>query len=341
MVGSSREDRLLVPLSALGVILFSVIYGYQQERLFGQEYGEGDDSEFFKGYAFVSNIQCAINIFWALAQWRVQGGRSDIPWHIHLATSASYLAASILTSRSLKYVTFITQVLAKSCKPLPIFFMNMMFHKRRYSGPRIAAIVFLVGGLILYQVYEPPSGSQSPEQEQTKNHMIGVGLLTLALMCDGITGTLQEHMRSSYHAISYVMMFYLNLYATILATILNYTSGELVESLRFIDRHPEILNNLWVCAFCSLSTQICVFIVLQKSGPLSLAMITSVRKAISITVSAIAYDHAVLGVQGLGIILSFIGAGLEALVLIGHVKDHSAIMNKSSATYQPLPLHKV
>ena len=122
-----------------------------------------------------------------LALW-LQG---QAPARVHarqfMAIAASSKLATFLTWRALRYVNFPTQVLAKSCKALPIMAVNRCAGKR-HSWMQYTQVSLITAGVVMFMFYR----EGMDDKEQQANTLQGAALLLIALGFDGLTGHLED-----------------------------------------------------------------------------------------------------------------------------------------------------
>ncbi|XP_053068694.1 solute carrier family 35 member B1 isoform X3 [Acinonyx jubatus] len=135
-------DRLRLPLCFLGVFVCYFYYGILQEKITRGKYGEGAKPETFTFALTLVFIQCVINAVFAkiLIQFfdtaRVDRTRS---W-LYAACSVSYLGAMVSSNSALQFVNYPTQVLGKSCKPIPVTVSDPGRTDRRFPGPHAGSL---------------------------------------------------------------------------------------------------------------------------------------------------------------------------------------------------------
>ena len=85
-------------------------------------------------------------------------------------------------------------------------------------------------------------------------------LLLLSLTCDGLTGAIQERMKSDHKTKSGHMMTNMNMWSFLMLGVTLLITGELLEFINFVSRHPDILWQLAsVCIAMSLGQVIQLF----------------------------------------------------------------------------------
>ncbi|KAM3822008.1 solute carrier family 35 member B1 isoform 2-T2 [Vipera latastei] len=207
------SERLRLPLCCLGVFVCYFWYGVLQETITRGKYGEGAKQEKFRYALSLVFIQCVINAIFAklMIQFfdavKVDRTRN---W-LYAACSLSYLGAMVSSNSALQFVNYPTQVLGKSCKPIPVMLLGVTVLRKKYPLSKYFCVLLIVTGVALF-MYKPKNvGSVGDE------HVFGYGelLLLLSLTLDGLTGVSQDHMRAHYQTGSNHMMLNVNLCSTL------------------------------------------------------------------------------------------------------------------------------
>nr|XP_002748491.4 solute carrier family 35 member B1 [Callithrix jacchus] len=302
-------DRLRLPLCFLGVFVCYFYYGILQEKITRGKYGEGAKQETFTFALTLVFIQCVINAVFAkiLIQFfdtaRVDRTRS---W-LYAACSISYLGAMVSSNSALQFVNYPTQVLGKSCKPIPVMLLGVTLLKKKYPLAKYLCVLLIVAGVALF-MYKPKSVAGIEE------HIAGYGelLLLLSLTLDGLTGVSQDHMRAHYQTGSNHMMLNINLWSTLLLGVGILFTGELWEFLSFAERYPAIIYNILLFGLTSALGQSFIFMTVVYFGPLTCSIITTTRKFFTILASVILFANPISPMQWVGTVLVFLGLGLDA-----------------------------
>ncbi|XP_051496357.1 solute carrier family 35 member B1 isoform X2 [Apus apus] len=283
--GAALPERLRLPVCFLGVFACYFYYGILQESITRGRYGEGAKQEKFRYALTLVFIQCVINAAFAKLLIRcLEPAKADRTrsW-LYAACSLSYLGAMVSSNSALQFVSYPTQVLGKSCKPIP------------------------VAGVALF-LYKPKKGAGS------EDHVFGYGelLLLLSLTLDGLTGVSQDHMRAHYQTGSNHMMLNVNLWSTLFLGAGILFTGELWEFLSFTERYPSIIYNILLFGLTSALGQSFIFMTVVYFGPLTCSIITTTRKFFTILASVVLFANPISSMQWVGTILVFLGLGLDA-----------------------------
>ena len=109
---------------------------------------------------------------------------------------------------------------------------------------------------------------------------LGVGelLLLISLTCDGLTGAVQERMKLEHATKSGHMMAAMNKWSCCYLALALIGTGEGLEFIGFIQRHPGIIWQLATFSVASALGQFFIFMCVSEFGPLPCSIITTTRK---------------------------------------------------------------
>ncbi|NXC23738.1 S35B1 protein, partial [Campylorhamphus procurvoides] len=302
-------ERLRLPVCCLGVFACYFYYGILQESITRGRYGEGAQQEQFRFALTLVFIQCVLNAAFAKLLIRfVDTARVDRTrsW-LYGACSLSYLGAMVSSNSALQFVSYPTQVLGKSCKPIPVMLLGVTLLRKKYPPAKYLCVLLIVAGVALF-LYKPKKGAG------TDDHVFGYGelLLLLSLTLDGLTGVSQDHMRNHYQTGSNHMMLNVNLWSTLFLGAGILFTGELWEFLSFTERYPSIIYNILLFGLTSALGQSFIFMTVVYFGPLTCSIITTTRKFFTILASVVLFANPISSMQWVGTILVFLGLGLDA-----------------------------
>lgn len=130
----------------------------------------------------------------------------------YAVSALTYVLAMVSSNMALRWVPYPTQVVGKSAKPIPVMILGVLIGRKSYSWIRYGCVVTIVLGVILFMYKE---GKANPALANEKTGL-GEILLILSLSMDGLTGAVQERMRSSSAPSGQQMMFSMNFWSTLM-----------------------------------------------------------------------------------------------------------------------------
>ncbi|KAI9862681.1 MAG: UDP-galactose transporter [Trichoglossum hirsutum] len=263
--------------------------------------------------------------------------------HLPHVPPASLLPALLLVSltsslaspfgyASLKHIDYLTFILAKSCKLLPVMALHVTVFRTRYPLYKYAVVAAVTAGVAVFTLYHPSSrkGKKTGAAAE-RNSAWGLFLLSINLLLDGLTNSTQDHIFKTHRYFSGPqMMCVQNLLATLftssyllLAPALGATSlgtwlgidagNEFGDALRFIGRHPRVGWDVLGFAACGAVGQVFIFYTLSHFSSLLLVTVTVTRKMLTMILSVLWFGHRLSPMQWLGVGLVFGGVGAEGV----------------------------
>ncbi|CAB4063822.1 SLC35B1 [Lepeophtheirus salmonis] len=275
-MNDSGKKNLKFLSCVFGIFGFYFLYGILQERITRVNYG---DERFTYIFALIF-VQCIFNLFYAIFVSK-----------FFFKTTFTYLTAMVASNKALAWVNYPTQVIGKSCKPIPVMILGVLIGGKRYPLKKYFFILLVVIGIVLFMYKD--QGKASSEKDDAFSLGIGELLLILSLTCDGLTGAVQERLKSTYRTSSTAMMMNMNLW-----------------SIRHPDFMPQLLS--FFC-FASALGQLFIYICVADFGPLPCSIITTTRKFFTVLGSVIFFGNSLISRQWIGTLFVFTGLILDGI----------------------------
>ncbi|OAX78021.1 hypothetical protein ACJ72_07675 [Emergomyces africanus] len=254
--------------------------------------------------------------------------------------SVSSSLASPFGYASLGHIDYLTFILAKSCKLLPVMFLHLAIFRKRYPLYKYGVILLVTIGVATFTLHHPTSSKKKSSRNNIENgsSLYGLFLLSVNLLLDGLTNTTQDHIFSSPKLYTRFtgpqMMVAQNMLSTLLTiTYLLVTphlstsilplmplpidltqTSELSSALAFLSRHPTATKDIITFAACGAVGQLFIFYTLAHFSSLLLVTVTVTRKMLTMLLSVMWFGHRLSGGQWIGVGLVFGGIGAEGLV---------------------------
>ncbi|PBP26596.1 UAA transporter [Diplocarpon rosae] len=347
VVPGVKEAGALQFLIAVGGIYGSFLtWALLQERLTTTPYGSAAKPELFKFPVFLNTVQSlfAALVGYIYLRFDTAGSatapifpnrRILLPLFLVAVTSS---LASPFGYASLAHIDYITFILAKSCKLLPVMFLHITLFQRRYPLYKYLVVLAVTSGVALFTLHAG-SGKSKPSKASInpdRNSTWGLLLLGINLLFDGLTNTTQDYIFQTFQPYKGPQMMCAN---NIMSTLLTFTylalspylvhtgvgeylgmdlssggGGEFAEALGFMARHPSVWYDVLGFAICGAVGQVFIFYTLSTFSSLLLVTITVTRKMLTMILSVLAFGHTLGGKQWLGVGLVFGGIGAEGLI---------------------------
>jgi UDP-galactose transporter B1 len=251
------------------------------------------------------------------------------------------MIAMAASNEALRYVSYPTQVLGKSCKMVPVMAGGIVLGGKRYSAFEYAQVVAITLGVCVFNF------GGGKKKVGKKDSPYGLVLIVISLLMDAFTGGLQDKVKASTKALNphfdgpkrpsmHESMLWTNLSGCIVALILALLSGQLVGGAKFCMKNPQVLNAILIYSFSSAVGQNFVYYTLTQFDPLVLTTVTTTRKIFSTLLSVFRNpQNSLNGMQWGGCTLVFAGLlGDIARKLSSHPKKDAI---KEAPTPPPPP----
>ncbi|GAA5911042.1 hypothetical protein JCM8208_003966 [Rhodotorula glutinis] len=234
---------------------------------------------------------------------------------------------------ALSHISFPTLLLGKSCKLVPVMLMNILLYRRKFPLHKYLLVALVTVGIYVFMAFKPAKPGKAGSGPESSS-LLGLVLLAVNLVLDGVTNATQDHVFASYRALDGPqMMFFMNLFATVFtfaALVTPYAllpavlrpvaaasgahSNELASSLAFVATHPAVKLDILLFGLTGSVGQIFIFVTLSLYGSLTLVTITVTRKMATMLLSVFVFDHKLSKGQWAGVGLVFGAVAMEAVI---------------------------
>ena len=268
----------------------SLTWALLQERLTTTPYGDANSPELFKFPVFLNTVQslCAASIGYLYLRWDTKGSKPApiipnrrilIPLFLVAVTSS---LASPFGYASLAHIDYITFILAKSCKLLPVMFLHITLFQRRYPLYKYLVVLAVTSGVAVFTLHAGSAKAHSKPSKAAinpdRNSAWGLLLLGINLLFDGLTNTTQDYIFQTYQPYKGPQMMCAN---NMISTLLTFTylalspylvhtgigeylgmdltsggGGEFAAALGFMARHPAVWYDVLGFAMCGAIGQV-------------------------------------------------------------------------------------
>ncbi|KAF0744723.1 hypothetical protein Ae201684P_019047 [Aphanomyces euteiches] len=225
---------------------------------------------------------------------------STLPRRHYVLLSVLAFISTLASVCALRYVTFITRILGKSCKSIPVMFIGVCFGKR-YSVQKYLSVILLSIGVAVFLMGSYHRHTEDPTTSEAQS-AIGLCLLLLSLLCDGATGALEDKFMAQYTVGAFELMFQLSSFKALFACGGVVFAGEWPQLLESV---AASVGPLLALSLSGAAGQAFIFYTITKFGALTTSIIGTMRKVVSIALSVVLFHH-VLGIgQVTGLFIAF------------------------------------
>ncbi|KAF7988435.1 hypothetical protein HCN44_001008 [Aphidius gifuensis] len=260
---------------AAGIFVCYFYFGVLQEKITRGEYKDGEKNEKFTYMFALVFFQCLVNYaFSKLLLMTIMKEKDDNTKTIYYASSAmTYLLAMVCSTMALKFVSYPTQVVGKAGKPIPVMLLGVLLGKKSYPMRKYVFVFLIVLGVILFMFKDGKTSEKQTEQ-------FGLGEVLLLLIV--LSGA--------------VILF----------------TGEFMEFIGFIQRHPISLWHIMTFSMAGAFGQFFIFSTVAQFGPLPCSIITTTRKFFTVLGSVLLFGNNLFMRQWIGTVIVFVGLFLDA-----------------------------
>jgi len=344
-VAVARKEGSVVTLliDVAGIYISFLTWAYLQEKLTSTRYGP--EGERFKFPVFLLTIQSLFaaaggKLFSIAMTPKGQPVPAMIPNRRILAPLLLVAFTNALAApfgyAALDHIDYITYILAKSCKLLPVMFLHITLFRKRYPLYKYLVVAAVTCGVAVFTLHsgskkQHKAAAPTPHSGQTAWGML---LLAINLLFDGLTNSTQDYIFQTFQPYSGPQMMTANNLLSsaitggylVLSPWLVHTpvgqwlgmeaatgkAGELASALDFLARHPAVWRDVLGFAACGCVGQVFIFHTLSTFSSVLLVTVTVTRKMFTMILSVVAFGHRLTEMQWLGVGLVFGGIGVEA-----------------------------
>jgi UDP-galactose transporter B1 len=322
----------------------SLSWALLQERITTTTYGPS--SQRFDYSVFLNTIQSAFAALtgylylYLSAPKPPSGGRAIPPIFPSRAILLPLTLIAVTSSlaspfgyASLKHLDYITFILAKSCKLLPVMALHLTVFRKRYPIYKYMVVALVTLGVAVFTLHHPGTSKKASKNGNLNgSSWLGLFLLSVNLLFDGITNTVQDNIFTSFRPYTGPqMMCAQNIMSTLLTTSyllspylaatglgdwlgMSDNGGELQEALSFVTKYPDVGWDVLGFAACGAVGQVFIFSTLSNFSSLLLVTVTVTRKMLTMLLSVVWFGHKITSMQWVGVGLVFGGIGAEGLI---------------------------
>ncbi|CAD25244.1 similarity with triose P/Pi translocator CPTR_SOLTU [Encephalitozoon cuniculi GB-M1] len=300
------NKHISLALHTMGIYAFFLVFGVYGEKLTTTTYsGRRYESVLFP---LVLQSLGGIIVGRAMMNCRkteeVSGKK--ILWHYACLASLSLVSAQ-LGFISLRYLSYPTLIIAKSCKLLPIALMNFLIYRRTLSSRKYLSLALISVSVLSFSFFDKKGSSASGFS------IIGILVLITSLLADGAINSSQDHIFRNFKVSSFHMMYYSNLFRFLISFTAILLTDNLRYSIAFIKSTPEVAPDLFLYSTFNILGQVVIYSMVQSHGSLTLTTVNLTRKMFSILLSLVVFGHKIKKVQALSILGVLGSIALEIL----------------------------
>jgi len=318
-------------IGAFGIFASFSLFAIRQEDVYKTAYGDAGEKFAFTFFALL--VERGVNALTALLGVLTLGKSGlNIPHQDIFNSGVSQMLAMAASNEALRYVSYPTQVLGKSCKMVPVMAGGMVLGGKTYSLVEYLQVALITVGVCVFNF------GGKKKKGGTADSPYGLALIGASLLMDAFTGGLQDKVKMRTKELNPLVqgpkrpsmhesMLWTNLSGFLIALLVAVLNGNLIKGAKFCMRHPACLNAIMIYSLASAVGQNFVYYTLTQFNPLVLTTVTTTRKIFSTLYSVFRNpDNSLSGMQWSGTLMVFAG-------LLGDIVRKVT----SNAATKPLP----
>ncbi|XP_055606506.1 adenosine 3'-phospho 5'-phosphosulfate transporter 1 [Uranotaenia lowii] len=305
---TSIQEFVLLFYCLFGLMGSYLTWGVLQEKIMTQEYENADKKKaHFKDSQFLVFANRVLGFLLTAVYLTAKSQlRQRAPLYKYSYASFSNIMSAWFQYEALKFVNFPTQVLAKSCKIIPVMIMGKIISRNKYEFYEYLTAIMISVGMIFFL-----TGSTDESKTTAITTLTGVLLLTFYMIFDSFTSNWQGELFKTYSMSSIQMMCGVNLFSTLFTAASLSMQGGFYSSLQFAADHPKFVADCVVLSISSAIGQLFIFYTIATFGAVVFTIIMTLRQAIAILLSCLIYKHSISSLGVVGIFIVFLAIFLR------------------------------
>lgn len=171
----------------------------------------------------------------------------------------------------------------RCCKLIPVLIGGIAIQGKRYGPLDFSAALLMSIGLILFTLAD--------SRVSTKFDIVGVIMISIALVADAILGNMQEKTMKEFHAPNAEVIFYSYFFGALYLGICLLFSGHLLPGLAyFAENKMERYGSSLIFSISGYLGMQIILTFVRRFGAFITVTVTSFRKVISIVISFLAFS---------------------------------------------------
>lgn len=175
---------------------------------------------------------------------------------------------------------------------------------RKYNGSDYISAATVTLGCALFvltgDITSPSLGGASalPSTSSVVSFTtIGIVLLSVFMIFDGLTCTSQDKLFASFDMHSCSQLLYTAAWSALLSLSFLMASGQMWAAAWFVMRHPTSLWLMLMQSAVSTAVQLFISFTIKQYGALNFALMMTLRQFLSIVLSCLVFQHELSAIQ--------------------------------------------
>jgi UDP-galactose transporter B1 len=311
--GGTAAAAAQLALCVSGIYAAYLTQGLVSEHLQMKRYGER--GERFANLEALNGAQAAACFVWAYAILLLgrlrsnretrEAGAGLPPWTAYWRAGLTNAVGPACGLVALRNISYPAQVLAKSCKMVPVMVMGTLLHGARYSALEYLCMGSVGAGVALFA---RRSSSHVTSRLAAPNAPLGYALCLINLTLDGYTNAAQDAINAAHPGNSPThMMAWMNFWTALFYGAYLAASGVGARLVAFCTAHPAAAVDVALFCLCGALGQLFIFATIKRFGSLTNTLVCTTRKFFNILGSVLLNGNPLLPAQWGGVGLVFAG----------------------------------
>lgn len=306
-----------------GIYASYLTQGLVSEFLSTKQYGE--EKERFKHLEALNAAQSFVCFLWAFLVMRLEDvrqpklGEQYPPWTAYWKAGITNSIGPAFGMFALKNISYSAQVLAKSCKMVPVMVAGTVLHGKSYSALEYVCMSLIGIGVALFA---RKSSSKVTSKLASPNAPLGYTLCFLNLAFDGYTNAAQDEINRRYPRNSpNHMMCWMNFWTFAYYSLYLFLfTSKGVDMVSFCGTHADASRDVLLFCACGAVGQLFIFYTIKTFGSLVNTLVCTTRKFFNILISVIWNGNTLLPLQWTAVLMVFAGLLSSSLAKHGQSK---------------------
>ena len=228
--------------------------------------------------------------------------------------------ANILAANTaLLYITFLQKVVGGNLRYLLVVLIGAFFSRVRKGNPlklapkKVIVALVITAGVLMFSILG--ANNKNTKESSINPDLVWKGFLFLliSVVSDALLSDSQAYAKANYQPTSNHLFTSANFYAFVFVLAYSAVTGEVSQQLRFCYRHPAVIVDLLLVSVLQVVGQISIYYVVGNFKQHMFPLISTTRKVLTILLSIFIYDHKIVPLQWVAILLIFGGLIYEVV----------------------------
>lgn len=193
-----------------------------------------------------------------------------------------------------------------ACKPIPVMLLGVLIGRKSYAAQKYLFVLVIVAGVGMF-IFQNKADAKVGEHV-----VIGNILLASSLLMDGMTGAIQDRMRSVSRPSPMNFMMFVNGWSSGILIAIMAVSGEGRDLINFAVKYPEVIWQMLLVVLVGTIGQVFISAMIANFGSLPLSLVTTTRKFFTVLISVVVYEHSLNSMQWIAAAMIFTALLLDS-----------------------------